>query len=142
MQSAIKVEHLRKQFHDVNAVDDISFEVQEGEMFGFLGVNGAGKSTTINLLCTLLEPTAGDVEVAGYRLGKENEKIKREIGIVYQGNCLDDLLTVKENLMIRGTLYEHDKRKLKKNLYYVSEVLELDDVLGRKFGKLSGFSKR
>lgn len=133
---------MKKQFNNVKAVDDISFEVEEGELFGFLGVNGAGKSTTINMLCTLFEPSGGMAEIAGYQIGKDNEKIKKEIGIVYQGNCMDDLLTVKENLLIRGALYESDQKKLKQNLQFVCEVLELGDVLKRRFGKLSGGQKR
>lgn len=142
MDAAIKVEHLKKYYGSVKAVDDISFEVEEGELFGFLGVNGAGKSTTINMLSTLSGPTGGTASVAGYQLGRHNEQIKKNIGIVYQDNCLDQLLTVKENLIIRGSLYEKDKRKLKNSLDHVSEVLELKDVLHRPFGKLSGGQKR
>lgn len=142
MEEAIKVEHLKKYYQDVKAVDDVSFSVRKGELFGFLGVNGAGKSTTINMLCTLQEPTAGEAWVNGRKIGKENEEIKRHIGAVYQNNCLDKLLTVKENLMLRGGLYETDKRKLKKNLAHVTEILGLSDVLKRPFGKLSGGQKR
>ena len=142
MEEAIKVEHLKKYYQDVKAVDDISFSVAKGELFGFLGVNGAGKSTTINMLCTLQEPTAGEAWVNGRKLGKENEEIKRHIGAVYQNNCLDKLLTVKENLMLRGGLYERDRNKLRKNLERVTEILGLSDVLKRPFGKLSGGQKR
>lgn len=142
MEESIRVEHLKKYYQDVRAVDDISFSVVKGELFGFLGVNGAGKSTTINMLCTLQEPTAGEAWVNGMKLGKENEAIKRHIGAVYQNNCLDKMLTVKENLMLRGGLYETDGRKLKKNLAYVTEMLGLKDVLKRPFGKLSGGQKR
>lgn len=142
MEEAIRVEHLKKYYHDVKAVDDISFSVAKGEFFGFLGVNGAGKSTTINMLCTLQEPTGGEAWVNGLRLGKENEMIKKHIGVVYQNNCLDKMLTVKENLLLRGSLYETDSRKLKKNLAYVTEILELGNVLKRPFGKLSGGQKR
>lgn len=142
MEESIKVEHLKKYYQDVKAVDDISFSVAKGELFGFLGVNGAGKSTTINILCTLQEPTAGEAWVNGRKLGKENEEIKRHIGAVYQNNCLDKLLTVKENLMLRGGLYERDRNKLRKNLERVTEILGLSDVLKRPFGKLSGGQKR
>lgn len=142
MEEAIRVEHLKKYYHDVKAVDDISFSVAKGEFFGFLGVNGAGKSTTINMLCTLQEPTGGEAWVNGLRLGEENEAIKKHIGVVYQSNCLDKMLTVKENLLLRGSLYETDSRKLKKNLSYVIEILGLADVLKRPFGKLSGGQKR
>lgn len=142
MESIIKVEHLKKYYKDVKAVDDISFKVEKGELFGFLGVNGAGKSTTINILCTIFEPTEGLVEVNGLKLGKDNEEIKRHIGVVYQTNCLDKRLTVRENLMLRGTLYETEKEKLTKNLDNVCEILELTDVIKRPFGKLSGGQKR
>ena len=142
MEESIRVEHLKKYYQDVKAVDDISFSVRKGELFGFLGVNGAGKSTTINMLCTLQEPTAGEAWVNGRKIGKDNEEIKRHIGAVYQNNCLDKLLTVKENLMLRGAMYEKDNRKLKENLAHVTEILGLSDVLKRPFGKLSGGQKR
>ena len=131
MEEIMKVSHLKKYFKDVKAVDDISFSVEQGEMFGFLGVNGAGKSTTINMLCTLFPPTEGEVMINGLTLGHDNEKIKHHIGVVYQNNCLDKLLTVKENLLIRGSLYEKDARKLQKNLSHVSEILALSDEIGR-----------
>ena len=142
MKAAITAEHLKKYYGDVKAVDDISFSVEQGELFGFLGVNGAGKSTTINMLCTLQEPTAGKAVIQGLELGKDNEKIRSHIGVVYQNNCLDKFLTVKENLLIRGSLYEKDTGKLKKNLTHVTEILGLGDVLKRPFGKLSGGQKR
>lgn len=138
----ITVEHLKKYYREVKAVDDISFTVEKGELFGFLGVNGAGKSTTINMLCTLLKPTEGKALINGVELGKEDEEIKKHIGIVYQNNCLDNLLTVQENLLLRGGLYEKDKEKLRHNLSRVTEILDLADVLKRPFGKLSGGQKR
>ena len=142
MEEAIKVKHLKKYYHEVKAVDDISFSVAKGEFFGFLGVNGAGKSTTINMLCTLQEPTEGEAWISGFQLGRENEDIKKHIGVVYQNNCLDKMLTVKENLLLRGSLYETDRYKLKQNLAYVTEILALGDLLKRPFGKLSGGQKR
>lgn len=142
MQEIIKVSHLTKQFKELTAVKDISFSVQKGELFGFLGENGAGKTTTINMLCTLLPPTAGEVSLAGCQLGKEDARIKRCIGVVYQDNCLDEILTVKQNLISRGALYENDYRKQKENLERVCEILELKDLLNRRFGKLSGGQKR
>ena len=138
----ITVEHLKKYYREVKSVDDISFTVEKGELFGFLGVNGAGKSTTINMLCTLLKPTEGKALINGMELGKEDEEIKTHIGIVYQNNCLDNLLTVQENLLLRGGLYEKDKDKLRHNLTRVTEILNLADVLKRPFGKLSGGQKR
>lgn len=141
-EEIIKVNHLKKYFKDVKAVDDITFSVKRGELFGFLGVNGAGKSTTINMLCTLFAQTEGEAEINGFILGKENEKIKRSIGVVYQNNCLDKLLTVRENLLMRGSLYETDSRELKKNFKRVCGILSLEDVEKRPYGKLSGGQKR
>lgn len=138
----IEVNNIKKYFNEVKAVDDISFRVQKGELFGFLGVNGAGKSTTINMLCTLFAPTSGTANICGYTLGKENEEIRKCIGVVYQNNCLDDELTVKENLLVRGSLYEKNKRKLKDNLLKVSSFLSLDEIQNRPFSKLSGGQKR
>lgn len=138
----IKSENLKKYFGNVKAVDDVSFSVENGELFGFLGVNGAGKSTVINMLATLLEPTDGNVTVCGHALGKENELIRRKIGIVWQQNCLDDILTVEENLLCRGSLYEKDARKNRASLDRVTQLLKLDDVLKRRYGKLSGGQKR
>lgn len=142
MEVIMEVENLFKHFKTVKAVDDISFKVEKGELFGFLGVNGAGKSTTINMLCTLYPPTNGTVQICGYRLGKDDEEMRKKIGVVYQNNCLDDKLTVKENLMIRGALYEKSKSKLKNNLLEVSSVLSLENILERPFAKLSGGQKR
>lgn len=142
MSEIIEVNHLKKYYKDIKAVDDISFKVEKGELFGFLGVNGAGKSTTINMLCTLLTPTEGGAYIGGYKLGKDNEAIRRLIGIVYQGNSLDDMLTVRENLMIRGRLYESDGKKLRTQLNEVTELLGLESILNRRFKRLSGGQKR
>lgn len=138
----IKVKNLKKYFGDVKAVNDISFQVGRGELFGFLGINGAGKSTTINMLCTVFGPTAGEIEVCGFKAGREDEQIRKKIGVVYQNNCLDDRLTVKENLFIRGALYEKNSRKLSQNISRLCEILELEDVYGRRFSRLSGGQKR
>lgn len=139
---AIKVSHLKKYFQDIKAVDDISFVVKKGEFFGFLGVNGAGKSTTINILCTLLAETEGTVEVCGYDVRKESDAVRKKIGVVFQENTLDDMLTVKENLELRGSLYEKDKNVVQKNLEEVAKILNIEDLLPRQFKKLSGGQKR
>ena len=142
MGPVIKAEGLKKYFGDVKAVDDISFQVERGELFGFLGINGAGKSTTINMLCTLYAATAGSVEVCGYQVGKQDEEVRKRIGVVYQGNCLDDKLTVAENLFVRGVLYEKDHRKLRADIRRICGILELEDVYHRRLAKLSGGQKR
>lgn len=138
----IRVTGLKKYFGDVKAVDDISFSVEQGELFGFLGVNGAGKSTTINMLCTLFAPTEGNVEICGYHLEKEAAKIRECIGVVWQNNCLDERLTVKENLYVRGSLYGQSREKLKDSVEKVCDRLQLEDIYGRRFQKLSGGQKR
>lgn len=139
---AIEVHNLTKQFKDVQAVDGISFQVEHGELFGFLGVNGAGKSTTINMLCTLFPQTNGTAHIYSEELGKNDDQIRKLIGVVYQKDCLDELLSVKDNLMIRGAMYESDRRKLKMQLQHVCQILDLKDILSRPFGKLSGGQKR
>ena len=141
-ERAIEVSNLKKYFKDVKAVDDISFSVEQGELFGFLGVNGAGKSTVINILCTLYKKDGGSVRVLGNEVGKDDEKIRQDIGMVHQENSLDELLTVKENLQIRGGLYGETKENLRKNFDKVVKLLGLKDVLNRPYGKLSGGQKR
>lgn len=141
-ENVIEIEHLKKYYGQIKAVDDISFCVKKGELFGFLGINGAGKSTTINMLCTLFAPTEGDARVCGYSVLKQPEEIRKRIGIVYQNNCLDDKLTVLENLMVRGSLYEASGKKVKENAERVIEELSLKEIIKRPFGKLSGGQKR
>ena len=129
MEQVISVRGLKKYFGKIKAVDDISFSVERGELFGFLGVNGAGKSTTINMLCTLFCPTEGEITIGGHILGKEDEQIRRRIGVVYQNNCLDERLTVKENLMVRGSLYEKNTRKLREKMGRICTFLQLEETL-------------
>lgn len=142
MEHVIQASHLKKYFKDVKAVDDISFTVEKGEIFGFLGVNGAGKTTTIQMLTTLFPPTEGKVNICGCTLGRANEQIKHHIGMVAQNNSLDKRLTVLENLLLRGGLYQNSPTSLKENLRKISELLTLTDVLKRPYGKLSGGQKR
>ncbi len=142
MEPIIEVEGLKKYFGGVKAVDDIRFQVERGELFGFLGINGAGKSTTINMLCTLYPPTEGVIKICGFSAGKDDEEIRKRIGVVYQNNCLDDKLTVVENLLLRGTLYEKNQRKLKADMERICNILDLEEVYHRKFAKLSGGQKR
>ncbi|MDF2907214.1 MAG: transporter ATP-binding protein [Herbinix sp.] len=142
MEDIIQVNNLKKQFREVRAVDDISFRVKKGQLYGFLGVNGAGKSTTINMLCTLLSSSGGEGYVCGFRLGKDDREIRRKIGVVFQDNTLDNRLTIKENLITRASLYDSSTRSIHKNLDYVCDVLDIGDVLNRQFRKLSGGQKR
>lgn len=138
----IRTEGLTKKYGSFTAVDGISFTVEKGTLAGFLGVNGAGKSTTVNMLSTLIEPDGGTAEICGMQLGRDNGEIRRRIGIVYQQNCLDDILTVRENLICRGVLHGASKKKAAESLERLSGILTLDDILGKRYGTLSGGQKR
>ncbi len=140
--TAIKIKGLTKRYGDFTAVDNISFDVQQGDLVGFLGVNGAGKTTTINMLSTLLKPDGGSAEICGEVLGKNDDAIRRKIGIVYQQNCLDGILTVKENLLCRGILHGADKVQAKRRLSELCEMLSMGDILKKRYSSLSGGQKR
>ena len=138
----IKIEGLKKTFKDVVAVDDISFNVRQGELFAFLGVNGAGKSTTINIISGILKKDAGTVTVCGHDLDREADKIKSEIGIVFQNSVLDKKMTGYDNLKSRANLYGIYGKEFKARLAEISELLDLKDILKRPIIKLSGGQKR
>lgn len=142
MEKVIEVSHLRKFYKDVQAVKDISFFVERGGLFAFLGPNGAGKSTTINTICTFLKPDGGTVVVNGHLLGKEDDLIRRDIGTVFQENLLDGLLTVRENLMLRGGLYGLKGKKLAEAVDKAAKWSEVGDFLDRPYEKLSGGQRR
>ncbi|SMC85630.1 ABC transporter ATP-binding protein [Papillibacter cinnamivorans] len=142
MEPIIRVEGLVKKYGELTAVDGVSFQVRQGDFFAFLGPNGAGKSTTISILCTLLVKTAGSVTVAGFDVDSGGRGVREAIGIVFQDNVLDPLLTVKENLLTRGGLYEKDRKALKFRLDEVTRTIGLGEYLSRPFGKLSGGQKR
>lgn len=131
-----------KSYGTVKAVQDISFYVEEGGLFAFLGPNGAGKSTTINMICTFLRPDGGSVVVDGSRLGEDDKHIRENIGIVFQNSLLDDLLTVEENLFIRGSFYNLKGDALKKAVLKAAKATELMGFLRRPYGKLSGGQRR
>lgn len=138
----IEVQELTKRYGEHIAVDHISFQVKKGSLIGFLGVNGAGKTTVINMLATLLKPDGGTVSVCGHELGKEDNKIREAIGIVYQQNCLDELLTVKENLLCRGILHGISKKQAQQQYDKLTEILKLGDITKKKYKTLSGGQKR
>lgn len=142
MNNAIEVKNLVKNFGDFSAVDNISFNVEKGTLFGFLGINGAGKSTTISILCTLSEKTKGSVKVCGYEVGKDDSLIRSKIGVVFQDNSLDDKLTVKQNLILRGSLYENNKKILKENINQICDDLKINHLLNSRYKDLSGGQKR
>jgi ABC-2 type transport system ATP-binding protein len=138
----IKVENLTKKFNGITAVDNISFEVEEGTIFGFLGPNGAGKTTTINILCTLLSPTSGRAYIAGHDCMKGSAKVRKTIGIVFQDTTLDKDLTAYENLIFHAYLYNVPKDEMKQR---VSDVLRFVGLYERRddlVKKFSGGMKR
>ncbi len=142
MQSIIEVNNLIKNYKNVQAVKDISFSVEEGSFFAFLGVNGAGKSTTINILCTVLEKTSGKVKIGGYDLDTQKNKIKDLIGIVFQRSVLDSQLSVKENLISRASYYGFSKAEANKRIYELVKIFNLEDILARRYNRLSGGQQR
>ncbi len=138
----LKIEHLTKSYGDKKAVNDLSFKVKEGEFFAFLGVNGAGKSTTINIICGQLSKDSGRVEICGADIDKDPDRIKRSLGVVFQSSVLDKDLSVKDNLESRAALYGIHGAEFKKRLSYLSGLLEFKDLLRRPVGKLSGGQRR
>lgn len=138
----IEVTDLVKNYKDIEAVKGISFSVEEGSFFAFLGVNGAGKSTTINVLCTVIEKTSGSVKIGGYDLDKDSAAIKGLIGIVFQNSVLDKQLTVKENLTSRAAYYGMGKKEIKARLKELTEIFELDEIMNRRYNQLSGGQRR
>ncbi len=138
----ISIEHLKKYYKEVKAVDDISFSVRRGELFAFLGLNGAGKSTTINILCGIAEKDDGKIYVCGIDTDKEREAIKPLLGVVFQNSVLDSRLSGIDNLRTRAAMYGITGREFEDNLYELSESLELADILRRPLVKLSGGQKR
>lgn len=141
-ENIIEISHLNKSFGDVKAVKDLSFRVKEGELFAFLGVNGAGKSTTINIICGQLAKDSGNVHIGGVDLDKETDNIKRKLGVVFQNSVLDKALTVQDNLESRAALYGIRGSEFQKRLSELSDVLEFGDLLKRTVGKLSGGQRR
>lgn len=142
MAEIVKIEGLKKSFGEIKAVDGISFSVKEGSFFAFLGINGAGKSTTINILCSILKKDEGHVVVDGHDIDFERDQIKRELGVVFQGSILDASLSVKDNLEVRASFYGIYGKEWKKRLDEISELLEMRDLLDRPYGKLSGGQRR
>ena len=116
---SIEVSGLIKNYGKIKAVDGIDFSVDSGSLFAFLGPNGAGKSTTIDILCTLLRPDGGRAAINGLEIGRQDEKIRREIGVVFQEGVLDRLLSVRENLMLRGSFYGFRGEELKKRAFKI-----------------------
>lgn len=142
MDSIIEIKNLSKRFGDVQAVDDLSFEVRAGELFAFLGVNGAGKSTTISVMCGHLRKDAGSVIIDGKDIDRDMDKIKSKIGVVYQNSVLDASLSVRDNLESRAALYGIYGAEFKERLDSLSALLDFADLHKRTVGKLSGGQRR
>ena len=142
MKPIIEIKDLRKHFGEIKAVDGISFRVNEGELFAFLGQNGAGKSTTISVICGRLQKDSGEVTINGNTIEADTDSVKRDIGVVFQSSVLDKQLTVIENLKSRASLYGIFGKELEQRIKELSELLELDELLNRTLGKLSGGQKR
>ncbi len=134
----IKTTQLVKQYKNLTAVDKLGLEIQQGELFSLLGVNGAGKTTAIKMLSCLTKPTDGDAIVGGYSITKEPEQVKRLIGVSPQETAVAPNLSVKENLELICGIHGFLREKTKAKIQELSEQFSLDSVLMRKAGKLSG----
>lgn len=141
-EKIIAIDGLVKRFGGLTAVDDVSFEVRRGELFAFLGVNGAGKSTTISMLCGQLDRDGGSIVVDGVNIDDDIMRVKREIGVVFQGSALDKVLTCRENLKSRAALYGIFGAAFEARYRELDEMLSLAELEGRPVGKLSGGQRR
>ena len=142
MDNIMEISHLYKSFGEVKAVQDLNFCVKKGELFAFLGVNGAGKSTTINIMCGELRKDSGSVRICGADLDREPDSIRRKLGVVFQGSALDKDLSVRDNLRSRAALYGIHGKAFEKRLEELTELLDFADLLKRPLGKLSGGQRR
>ena len=142
MNNIIEIGHLCKSFGDVQAVRDLSFRVKKGELFAFLGVNGAGKSTTIHILCGQLAKDSGSVDICGADPDREPDSVKRQLGVVFQNSVLDKSLTVRDNLESRAALYGILGADFQNRLAELSGLLNFENLLKRPVGKLSGGQRR
>ena len=134
---SIQVENLQKKYGRLEAVKSVSFEVDEGEIFGFLGPNGAGKTTTINVLCTLLNPSGGSASVNGYDVVKQRNEVRRSIGLVFQESTLDEYLTAEQNLLFHSYAYGVSKDIRDQRM---KDLLDLVDLWDRRKGKTRTYS--
>lgn len=142
MEEIISIKNLNKTFKEVKAVNNLSFKVKKGEFFAFLGINGAGKSTTISIMCGELTRDSGEVYIDGKNIDEQMESIKVKMGVVYQKNVLDDPLTVKDNLKFRAALYGIHGKEFEEKYEKLASLLDFADLSSRTYGKLSGGQKR
>lgn len=142
MEKIIEIKNLSKSFGDIKAVDDLSFSVREGELFAFLGLNGAGKSTTINIMCGMLSKDEGEVIINHKNIDTDLVGVKKDLGVVFQNSVFDMPLTVYDNLKSRAILYGISDEQFKNKLNELGELLDFSSLLNRTYGKLSGGQKR
>ena len=142
MENIIDIKNLDKNFGDIHAVNDLSFHVKKGELFAFLGVNGAGKSTTISIMCGTQVKDGGTVLIDGKDVEKDMKGITEELGVVFQNSVLDNVLNVRDNLLSRASLYGIYGKEANERIAELAELLDFKDLLKRTVGKLSGGQKR
>jgi ABC-2 type transport system ATP-binding protein len=142
MNSIIKVENFTKSYGDFKAVDNISFEVEEGTVFAFLGPNGAGKSTTINTLCTIFEKTSGTLLIDGKDVTTQKSEVRSSIGVVFQDSTLDAKMTIEENLKMHCVFYHIPKKEVEERIQFVLNLVDLIGERRKLVGALSGGMKR
>jgi len=142
MNNIIEVKSLGKNFGDLEAVKNISFEVKKGEIFGFLGPNGAGKTTTINMLCTMLKPNHGTASVNGYSIINSPNEVRKSIGIIFQENTLDEKLTANENLLLHCRFYKIPRKERESRIKEALNIVELSDKRNKIVETFSGGMKR
>lgn len=142
MENIIEVKNFTKKFGDFTAVDNISFNVEAGTIFGFLGPNGAGKSTTINTLCTIISKNSGELRINGFDVSTEKDKVREQIGIVFQDSTLDGKLTVEENIKLHCKFYNVPKNEVNERIDFVLDLVDLEDWKKEQVNGLSGGMKR
>ena len=138
----IEIKNLHKSFGEVHAVNDLSFCVKAGELFAFLGINGAGKSTTIDIICGQLAKDSGEVYINGKTHSQDRDGIKNSLGVVFQDSVLDKDLSVRDNLQSRAALYGINGKEFEKRLGELARLLDFVDLMKRPVGKLSGGQRR
>ena len=142
MENVIEIKHLSKSYGAVRAVNDLSFSVKKGELFAFLGVNGAGKSTTISVICGQLKKDGGEVRVCGKDVEKDFDEISRRIGVVFQSSALDSQLSARDNLRSRASLYGINGKAFEKRYAELCAMFDFADFADRPLAKLSGGQRR
>ncbi len=142
MTDVIRIENLYKSYGEVKAVQNLSFKIKRGELFAFLGVNGAGKSTTISMMCKTIQKDSGKIFVDGKDIDVEDDRVKKSIGVVFQTSVLDKALTVKDNLVHRASLYGIMGSDCQQRIQKLCDMFGMEDILNRAVGKLSGGQRR